>query len=372
RDLTLEIGRSDAIYLIGGEHNRIAGCTVRNVGGNGVILHGGKKSGVVSSDLYDLGRGGVVLMGGDRKTLDPGGLFVENSHIHHYSQIERAYLPAVHLRDGIGNRAAHNLIHDAPHCGILYSGNDHRIEFNELHHLVLDTSDAGVLYSGFDWTSRGNIVRHNFFHDIPHLPDGYTRVVYLDDAHSSTATIGNVFYRTHQSVWIGGGRDNRVENNVFIDCDEPVNIDNRGLRWTFLNPNGDLRTTRMYKKLVEISHDAPPWSERYPKLARILNENPRAPVGNTLKRNLYVRSNWRDPEAWCREHSPRHVTTKYMDIVDNFATEKDPGFVDAKGLNFALRSNAVVYEKIPGFQPIPFERIGLYVDEYRIELPLRR
>ena len=92
-------------------------------------------------------------------------------------------------------------------------------------------------------------------------------------------------------------------------------------------------------------------------------------MGNTLKRNLYVRSNWRDPEAWCREHSPRHVTTKYMDIVDNFATEEDPGFVDAKGLNSALRSNAVVYEKIPGFQPIPFERIGLYVDEYRIELP---
>ena len=372
RDLTFEVARGNAIYLIGGSNNQIAGCTIRNVANDAIVLHGGRATGVSGCDLYDLGSGGVVVMGGDRKTLTPGDLYVVNNHIHHFSRLGRAYLPAVHLRDGVGNRAAHNLIHDAPHCGILYSGNDHVIEYNELHHLVLDASDAGVIYSGFDWTSRGHVVRHNFFHHIPHPPDGYTRVVYLDDAHSSTATLGNVFYKTHQSVWIGGGRDNRVENNVFIDCKEPVNIDNRGLRWAFLNPDGDLRKTRMYKQLLRVGYNEPPWSQRYPKLASILKKMPRAPLGNTLKRNIYVRSHWRNPEKWCRERSPRHVDTPYMDIVDNFATEENPGFVDAGRLNFALRPDSVVFREVPGFESIPFEKIGLYVDADRKSLPTSR
>jgi len=32
------------------------------------------------------------------------------------------------MLSGVGNRASHNLIHDAPHAAILFGGNDHRIE----------------------------------------------------------------------------------------------------------------------------------------------------------------------------------------------------------------------------------------------------
>jgi hypothetical protein len=33
--------------------------------------------------------------------------------------------------------------------------------------------------------------------------------------------------------------------------------------------------------------------------------------------------------------------------------------------NFMLKSNSIVFEKIPGFQPIPFDKMGLYKDKYR-------
>ncbi len=57
--------------------------------------------------------------------------------------------------------------------------------------------------------------------------------------------------------------------------------------------------------------------------------------------------------------------------TDNFVTDDDPGFVNAAGMNFQFKSNAVVWTKIPNFQRIPFEPIGLYTDEYRKTLPKR-
>jgi len=40
----------------------------------------------------------------------------------------------------------------------------------------------------------------------------------------------------------------------------------------------------------------------------------------------------------------------------------------AKG-DFRLKPDAQVFKDLPGFQPIPFDKIGLYVDEYRRKLP---
>jgi len=34
-------------------------------------------------------------------------------------------------------------------------------------------------------------------------------------------------------------------------------------------------------------------------------------------------------------------------------------------MNFQLKGDSIVYQKIPGFKKVPFEKIGLYKDEYR-------
>ena len=44
---------------------------------------------------------------------------------------------------------------------------------------------------------------------------------------------------------------------------------------------------------------------------------------------------------------------------DNWITDEDPGFIDAENGNFLLKEAAKVFEKIPEFQSIPFDKIGV-------------
>ncbi|HID05914.1 MAG TPA: right-handed parallel beta-helix repeat-containing protein, partial [Armatimonadetes bacterium] len=154
---TLEAVRGTAIIIANGVSNRVIGCTIRNAGGWAVRISGGKANGVIDCDIYGVGDGGIVLSGGDRRTLTPAGHYAENNHIHHYARWNRMYRPAIAL-NGVGNRAVHNLIHDAPHQAIGFSGNDHVIEFNEIHHVCTESNDAGAIYSGRDWTWRGTVI----------------------------------------------------------------------------------------------------------------------------------------------------------------------------------------------------------------------
>jgi hypothetical protein len=68
---------------------------------------------------------------------------------------------------------------------------------------------------------------------------------------------------------------------------------------------------------------------------------------NHARLNLLVRcgqvsgGNWRlEPEA-------------------NWSTNDDPGFVDSSKGDYRLRGNALVFKRLAGFKPIPFEKIGL-------------
>jgi hypothetical protein len=115
----------------------------------------------------------------------------------------------------------------------------------------------------------------------------------------------------------------------------------------------------MYASLRAVPYDKPPWSTRYPALARILHEHPQAPLGNVVADNVSVRSTWRDPDR------------KYVQIADNFITEEDPGFVDAAYMDFRLKDDSIVYRKISAFKKIPFDKIGPYQDAYRETWPCR-
>jgi hypothetical protein len=129
--------------------------------------------------------------------------------------------------DGVGQRASHNLIHDCPRFGLVWGGNDHVFEFNEIRHCNLETADCGAIYSWqVDWSKRGTEIRYNYLHDIvgfgqeggkwvsPHMNWG----VYLDDGTCGVHVYGNVIARTILGgVHYHGGRDNVVENNILID-----------------------------------------------------------------------------------------------------------------------------------------------------------
>jgi hypothetical protein len=50
---------------------------------------------------------------------------------------------------------------------------------------------------------------------------------------------------------------------------------------------------------------------------------------------------------------------------DNYRSISDPGFVDMAHENFTLHPTSEVFKKIKGFEPVPFEKMGLYKDKYR-------
>jgi len=357
RGLVLEAARGNGVLISGGTGCKIAGCTIRNLGAWAVRISGGTNHGVAGCDISGTGDGGIVLAGGERKSLTPAGHCAANNDIHDFSRWNRMCRPAVSL-SGVGNRAAHNRIHDAPHQAIDFSGNDHLIELNEIYNVCYEANDGGAVYAGYNWTMRGTVIRHNFMHHVNGLGGRGCVGVYLDDMYSGTAITGNVFYRVTRAAFIGGGRDNTVRDNLFIECDKAMHMDARAMNWAKASVPGALKT-----RLEEMPYKGPLWVERYPSLPRTWEDEPAAPKGNVIAGNVFCRCKpWDDVFAEARP---------YVDLADNMATDEDPGFRNAAAMDFRLSDDSPVYKRFAGFPKIPFDQIGLIVDEDRKTLPAR-
>ena len=350
---TFEATRSHAVVVSGGSHTRVVGCTLRNLGAWAVRISGGTQHGVVGCDIYETGHGGIALTGGERTTLIPADHYAENNHIHHYGRWNRMYQPAISL-SGVGNRATHNLIHNAPHMAISFSGNDHRLEFNEIHSVCYESNDAGAIYSGRDWTMRGTIIRHNYLHDITGFQGRGCVGVYLDDMFCGTEISGNLFYRVTRAAFIGGGRDCLVENNLFVDCEPALHIDSRAMGWASYHVG-----TTMKDRLDEMPYKNELWSTRYPALVDIWEDEPAAPKGNVVVRNVSYGGRWDGVQEQARP---------FVQFDANLIDE-DPHFVGTPPSNFALQADSPAYEL--EFISLPLEEIGLYADENRASWPVQ-
>ena len=364
--LVLEATRADAVEIRGGTSNRVVGCLIRNIGNSGVEVTGGTGHGVVSCDVLDTGDGGVSLSGGDRQTLTPGGHFVENCHFQRQGRWSKCYVAAVHL-NGVGNRASCNLIHDHPHCAILFWGNDHLMEFNDIHHIALETGDVGAIYTGRDYTFRGNRIRYNYIHETGGVGMG-SMGVYMDDCVGGAEVFSNVFYKVHWAMFIGGGRDLSVENNIFVDCDPAVRMDARGLDkspvW-----HGMVDDT-MRKRLTEVPLAL--YRERYPAMKTLDRyygppEGPAItgeefngvpPGGNVIQHNIAV-GKWLEL-GW-------HAKSEHAEVKDNLV-DTDPKFFAADKQDFRLRPDSPAFKL--GIKPVPVEQIGLRQDADRKRLAI--
>ena len=387
--LRFEYGHSTGLELQKTEQVEIVGCVVANLAGGGIHIDGTANT-VRSCDLFNLGTTGIGAYGGDRKTLQPAKNQVVNNHIHHYGRFKRTYAPGVGV-GGCGQIVRNNCIHDAPHNAVLYGGNEHLFEFNEVYRVVMETGDAGAFYTGRDWTSQGNILRHNYIHDLGggEAKHVNTMGVYLDDCDSGDTIEGNVFFRAGRAIMIGGGRDNPVLNNLVVDCPIGLHMDSRGMTWKQWN-NPAHPSWCLERKAQKLDYKQPPWSQRYPRLAAIMNEDPRQPRNNPLVRNVFVDC----AKQVCNFDGNVKKLIGTFKIADNLAVNSnggkdmakaptykgfkaltgsagepvDLGLKDVKKGDFSLRQGARLLKELPSFKPIPFEKIGLVKDEYRTDL----
>lgn len=359
--ITFEATRGHAIEISGGEGNLVAGCHLCNIGNWAVIISGGNGHGVRSCDISYTGDGGVNVHGGDRQTLSRGNHFVDNCHFQHVGRWSKCYVPAISL-NGVGLRASHNLIHDHPHCAILFWGNDHRIEYNDIHHIALETGDVGAIYTGRDYSMRGNRIRYNYIHETGGVGMG-SMGVYMDDCVSGTEVSGNVFYKVHRAMFIGGGRDHRVENNLFVDCDPALRVDGRGLSPAPVWFN--MVNEFMRKRLREVPAEL--YRQRYPAIKTLddyygkpegepitgSNFKGIPPEGNVIARNACF-GKWK-VFTWFADE-------KIFDIRDNYVSD-DLSQIGGPETGFLLPKDSPVFKT--GFTAIPFDPIGLKEDEYR-------
>jgi len=306
RGFTLEYCDGTAVVLNDCTSCLIAGNTIRNAGdfdGSGVAVYGGRNNGVVGNDISEVGAYGIYLGGGDVISLTLAGNFVDNNYLHHVG-IVCQHAKAVQVA-GAGNRVSHNLIHDIPGSGIYMWGSKHVIEFNHIRHTCLESEDTGAIGGGaIDWLSwQGVVIRHNYIHDT--IGFGYdseagqwrspyfTSIVYPDWAASGVQIMGNILVRAPWScLLLHSGRDNVVENNIFVDGAQSQ-VDCYG--WT--TDTGFWRT--MVKRWIEkyesaVKHAA--W-RKVPTLKdprKVPLPDGRVMYGNVFRRNIFY---YRNPDA---------------------------------------------------------------------------
>lgn len=317
---------------------------------------------VENCEVTRTGKGGIYLNGGDRQTLTHGNNRVTNCYIHDFSEVYQTYQPGVRL-SGVGNVCDHCEICRSPHSAIMYSGNEHRMEYNYIHDMVLMSSDAGAIYAGFDWAAHGCVIRYNRLERIGangFRPDG----IYWDDGHSGQTAYGNLLIGVGKNGFlVGGGRENTVKGNVLIDCGTPIQYDDRN-RDGFVHDGWARAAVNKpdaphWQHLRSVPYDKGIWKEKYPLLSKILfdfekyNEPdfPINPAYSEVSGNIIIDA----------QGSMGRIA---QSVYDYSKVENNPVFTtaEAAGLDMAsctFAPDSPVFAELPDFENLPVAEMGL-------------
>lgn len=356
KDLIIGNTRGKAVDIIDGKYNTIDGCEVSNIGGRAIEVSvdklAGKNAtaqynGIKNCHVHDV-EGGIFVYGGSNEFLIPAYNYIENCDVHDFSRFTKTYMVGMQLY-GCGNRISYSELHGGEHSSLGYVGQYHTIEYNEFYHLAHDVDDMGALYNGQYFISRGNRVMYNYFHDLTSA-NGLVHGVYEDDGQSGDTVFGNVFenitgYGVHLT-----GRDSTVENNIF------VNVGKSAVYMDFRTPDPNGSGIKCVNAVTFKRYpyfDSELWLKHFPEL-----EGAREDVFKQFHKNNTISNNLLYNTPPVLQHSSLPQTWGVAE--NNLSVTSDPGFYNLAERNYLLRPDSMVYEKIPGFEPIPFTRIGRY------------
>ena len=343
------MGDDGVVYLKDAAECAIENCTFRNVGKYAVCLSGGRANAVNGNDISHGAEGGVLL-------LKTAGNTVSDNHVHHcglvYKHIGGVVLEGERTDD---NLVAHNLINDISRYGISLKnpGMCNRIEYNRVLNTSLETYDTGgieVTQGDKDFRS-GSVIRNNVVGDsIGYSSAGPKSMfmswgIYLDSFAGGYTVTHNVTYRSsHGGVMLQGGKDNRIENNIFVDS---------ALSQVYVNNFANNSTGQVFQRNIVFYKDP----------AAVLLSGGRLDE-NVIRidRNLYFPAGGKEPTirgctsfaAWQKRGFDRNSLIA------------DPRFVDPAHDNYALRADSPAFQL--GFEPIDTSKAGLLHDRCRCSI----
>jgi parallel beta-helix repeat protein len=343
------MGNDGAVYLKAANDCTIENCTLRNVGKYAVCVSGGRGNVIRGNDIAYGAEGGILLLTTARNT-------VLDNHIHHCGAVYK-HIGGVIL-EGPGtddNRVAHNAIHDISRYGVSLKnpGSRNVIEFNRILNTNLETFDTG----GIEVTQHeklfrsGSTIRNNIVGDtVGYSSDGPRPVflswsIYLDSYAGGYTVTNNICFRSaHGGIMLQGGKDNRVENNIFVDgrytqgfiSNFDGNSTGQTLRWNI-------------------------FAYRDPK-AVLFSVGSLSPEVIQANHNLYFHAGSAMPVF--------PGTGKLADWqkrgFDQDSVVADPLFVDVDRDNSALRPDSPALKL--GLQPIDTSKIGLLTPRCRCDI----
>jgi hypothetical protein len=194
-------------------------------------------------------------------------------------------------------------------------------------------------------------------------------------------------------VQLGGGRDNKIAGNIFVDTKYAIGLDARYIGWASKFA-GTLRD-----RLAAMPYATPPWSDRYPKLAVPMRHDvwpegdefsgnivgtTAPPAANPAQSNTFPANALAtfevpsdavtiDRNIYWNSGGPVNIRRRFIDLdgkwmtlslddwqktgLDRNSVAADPLFVYATHDDFRLRPNSPAHKL--GFQNIPWNQIGL-------------
>ena len=336
------MGNDGALYLKDAAHSTIENCTLRGIGKYAVCLAGGSHNTIRGNDVCDGGEGGVLLLKTAHNT-------VEDNHLHHLGAVYK-HIGGVIL-EGLGtddNLIAHNHVHDVSRYGISLknAGGRNRIEFNRVQNTNLETYDTGgIEVTQHDKEFRsGGVIRNNVVADtIGYSADGPKAVflswgIYLDSYAGGYTVTHNVCFRSaHGGLMLQGGKDNRIENNIFVGGKlNQMHISN------FANNS----TGQVLQRNIFYYTDPD---------AVLLSAGNLTPQVIRADRNLYFHAGGK--ELAFRGGGIRSFADWQRRGFDQNSLVADPRFVDPEHDDYSLRPDSPAFQL--GFEPIDASKAGL-------------
>lgn len=376
-DLRLEGTTGHAVELQAASDCTLRACEITRTGGDGVWLHeGSSRNRIAGCDIAWTGTAAIRLLGSRNVARDRDDCLqdnvIENNHLHHVGMSRNAggavdIHPYVGGNITRGNIVRRNRIHDAPRKGIMFGGSN-LVEGNHVHHVNLEQSDTGSIgLCTRDLHERGSIVRHNYLHDSGGYEmrkpgqwafPSYCWGIYLDDWTSGVTLYGNVVVGSALGAFhVHGGVANVIENNLFVD-----NIQFQGL-FSEKPPKVQdgvsyVMAENVVRRNIAVAAPESAWLVGTRTWRNGISECDRnlfwfgggEPVTGNRRRDLWPWQEWLDGG---------------FDRNSVLAPRNPVAFADGR-----YEVDAELAAQI-GFEPIPWDRIGLYESPDRFSWPVR-
>ena len=393
--------RDPAIIFRNGSDCAVEGCFFTAFGGE-IICLSGRNDVVKSCDFIDNYGCCVRVDGGDKKSLTPGGCVVDNCLFTRPCAMRDGFAVGAVRLDGVENRVSHCVINNTREHAMDWSGFGCVVEYCRMFDANLEFRDSAVVYSpGCGQSSYGC---HFRFNDISGAP-GLSHGIYPDDFSSGHRIYGNVVRNVGWSgIFLGGGRNNLISNNVVTATGSmALHNDNRGLFW----PAWADREKWHQDAVRQIDYVDGPIGKRWPEFARWREDGELmfGNVDNVWVNNIVIDSPNTQDQVCLDKYIPkeRQVSSGNVSVglrrapctdvwrFGGFSTldlrdGKKRLFKDVPPMKMVRRADgleAFAYEKgdfnpadaaflkksVPGFKPIPWDKIGLYKDAWRKTLP---